>query len=340
MDGWTQMAQMKERRGPAQPKVSSGEALGRLGFLLKTPPTPAGGGPLVEVAAAANLKIAVETMTAGVEATTVSHAEEVARLEKRSSAAPRGSLEDEEQSTSGFGLRMKHTTRFRWRNMEAAEDFPDRPGFIREVIFRKLGLAAGQVVCVKKNGPQRFVDVTALTNETYQKVIEISKKEKGLQLKQYKIEHLWWMDRRIITVHIFNPFVPAEDVYALLQHHVNLLLSHGDIQDEFGIWNKCRQFQGFVHPPAYFNICGSTDYLFYQGQHPFCCLWWGRGHTKKDCKDMRCWRCLESGHLARDCIGLCCCSQCGGEGHLFCNFPQCRPPCAGEVLGSAALGAG
>ncbi|XP_029112748.1 histone H1.2-like [Scleropages formosus] len=75
---------------------------------------------------------------------------------------PGGSSEEEEQPASNVAPRMKHTTRFRWRNTETAGDFPDRAGFIREVIFRKLGLAGAQVVCIQRNGPQRFVDVTVL----------------------------------------------------------------------------------------------------------------------------------------------------------------------------------
>ncbi|KPP57015.1 hypothetical protein Z043_125309 [Scleropages formosus] len=134
---------------------------------------PAGGELAMEVAAVPNPNVAAEltmaeTTIAGVEAMMASPAEEATRPEK-SSTALGGSSEEEEQSTSSMVPRMKHTADFKWQSTEAAEDFPDRAGFIREVIFRKLGLAAAQVVCILRNRPQRFVDVTVLTHETYQK---------------------------------------------------------------------------------------------------------------------------------------------------------------------------
>ncbi|KPP58680.1 hypothetical protein Z043_123475 [Scleropages formosus] len=98
------------------------------------------------------------------------------------------------------------------------------------------------------------------------------------------------MDRRIITIHVFNPFVPPEAIHVFLQRHVDLLPGHRDIQDEFGIWNRRRQFQvrlrpnpvapdGLHHHLGYFNIQNKA-YLFYPKQPPFCRLCQGQGHRK------------------------------------------------------------
>ncbi|KPP56640.1 hypothetical protein Z043_125728 [Scleropages formosus] len=304
-------------------------------------PTQVAGGPVVEAAAeAANPNITAEltkeeTTYVRMEATTASAAEDAARLEKNL-ATPSGSSEEEKQPGALAALRMKHTTRFRWQNSEVTEDFPDCVGFIREFIFRKLGLTTAQVVCIQRNGPQRFVDVTVLADETYQRMVEICKKGKDLGLKQYKTEHLWWTDRRIITVHVFNPFVPAEAVCAFIQPHVDLLPGHREIRGEFGIWNGCRQFQAYLcpkpvapdglhHPLAYFTIQNSKAYLFYPQQPPFCRLCQGQGHTAEASKNMKCRNCLETEHFTRDCKGPRRYNICCSEDHLVCLCPQYRP---------------
>ncbi|XP_029111402.1 plexin-B2-like [Scleropages formosus] len=147
--------------------------------------TPAGRGPVVEVVAAANLKIAAEptreeTTIVRVEATTASPAEEAVRPEN-SPAAP-------------VDLQRRRSS---------------------------LHCAA------RCAGSANVADGG---------------------LKEYKTEHLWWTDRRIITVHVFNPFVPAEAIRAFLQRHINLLPGHRDIRDVFGIWNESRQFKARLRP--------------------------------------------------------------------------------------------
>ncbi|XP_048855973.1 uncharacterized protein LOC125723411 isoform X2 [Brienomyrus brachyistius] len=146
----------------------------------------------------------------------------------------------------------------------------------------------------ERNGPFRFFEVTLSTDESYTKVLERSKE--GAQhplLGRYNIEPLWWPDKRVITVHCFNPHVTAEAVSQFLTKYVDLLPGHRDIRDELGIWTGRRQFQarlrpdangagGFSHPPAYFTLQGNKAYLFYSGQPPFCRQCHSFGQTWRD----------------------------------------------------------
>ncbi|XP_048858818.1 uncharacterized protein LOC125726487 isoform X2 [Brienomyrus brachyistius] len=93
---------------------------------------------------------------------------------------------------AGGGLR--NTARFCWRAEEEVGTFPDRLAFIREVAFKALGL---HILCVQRNGPFQFFEVTLSTDESYTKVLERSKE--GAQhplLGRYNIEPLWWPDKR------------------------------------------------------------------------------------------------------------------------------------------------
>ncbi|XP_048854392.1 uncharacterized protein LOC125722243 isoform X2 [Brienomyrus brachyistius] len=96
---------------------------------------------------------------------------------------------------AGGGLR--NTARFCWRAEEEVGTFPDRLAFIREVAFGALGLQMQDILCVQRNGPFRFFEVTLSTDESYTKVLERSKE--GAQhplLGRYNIEPLWWPDKR------------------------------------------------------------------------------------------------------------------------------------------------
>uniref|UniRef100_A0A8C9RYT5 CCHC-type domain-containing protein n=1 Tax=Scleropages formosus TaxID=113540 RepID=A0A8C9RYT5_SCLFO len=70
---------------------------------------------------------------------------------------------------------------------------------------------------------------------------------------------------------------------------------------------------------------------FFHGQSFSCHLCLGQGHTGRSCKTMKCQRCLEIDHLAKDCIGPHRCTQCGGGYHLSHSCPQRKPTYAGVV---------
>ncbi|XP_048858890.1 uncharacterized protein LOC125726509 isoform X2 [Brienomyrus brachyistius] len=92
---------------------------------------------------------------------------------------------------------LRNTARFCWRAEGEVGTFSDRLAFIREVAFKALGLQMQDILCVQRNGPFRFFEVTLSTDESYTKVLERSKE--GAQhslLGRYNIEPLWWPDKR------------------------------------------------------------------------------------------------------------------------------------------------
>uniref|UniRef100_A0AAY4B708 CCHC-type domain-containing protein n=1 Tax=Denticeps clupeoides TaxID=299321 RepID=A0AAY4B708_9TELE len=254
---------------------------------------------------------------------------------------------EDSTSTEVPVTRMKNTLRFRWRGADP-QGFPERVPFIREVLFGVLSLKASDIVCVQRNGPQRFVDVTVLADGSFTTMLEACRDKKEEGLKEYTMEQLWWADKKIITVHVFNPFLPAETVRKYLQQFVDLQPGHREMRDELGIWNGRRQFQarlrsdplapdGLCHPLGYFNIEGNRGYLFYPQQPPFCRLCLGRGHTADACTNMRCRNCLDKGHMAKDCTGPRRCRICGGDDHLARACPKYKPLYSDALVDSPFL---
>ncbi|KAL6476356.1 hypothetical protein MHYP_G00148550 [Metynnis hypsauchen] len=216
-------------------------------------------------------------------------------------------MEQGPRSTPGFLGSVPRTMRFQWRNTEAGDAFPDR------VLFGALGLKTEDLVCAQRNNAARFFDVAMSSEGVYQRVLErgvdVSDHPLGRKFHLYPLGH---NGRRMVTVHLFNPFVTAEAIKTFLRRYGEVQPGETMVRDELGIWNGRRQFMvefredgkgGLTHPPAYFSLNGNKGYLFYRGQPAFCrgCL--QHGHEVSGCKDLSCKNCLGQGHQARDWAG-------------------------------------
>ncbi|KAL6475097.1 hypothetical protein MHYP_G00161370 [Metynnis hypsauchen] len=270
-----------------------------------------------------------------------------ARPRGRQLPPPRIDMAQGPRSTPGFLGSVPRTVRFQWRNTEAGDAFPDRVPFIREVLFGALGLRIEDLVCAQRNNAARFFDVAMSTEEGYQRVLErgvdVSDHPLGRNFDLYPLGH---NGRRMVTVHLFNPFVTAEAIRTFLRRYGGVQPGETMVRDELGIWNGRRQFMmefredgkgGLTHPPAYFSLDGNKGYLFYRGQPAFCrgCL--QHGHDVSGCKDLICKNCLGQGHQARDCKNPRRCKSCGGEGHLAHSCPR-REVTYATVLAGAGGG--
>ncbi|KAJ8335385.1 hypothetical protein SKAU_G00387270 [Synaphobranchus kaupii] len=96
---------------------------------------------------------------------------------------------------------------------EAGEDFFERRRFNREVLLRFFGLKVPEIMCVQRNRPRRFFDVTLRMEDHYKKVEETCRvKPEALELVRWRVQSLWRLNYRVVTVHVFNPFVTVESV--------------------------------------------------------------------------------------------------------------------------------
>ncbi|KAK1802034.1 hypothetical protein P4O66_004364 [Electrophorus voltai] len=247
------------------------------------------------------------------------------------------------------GSGLLNTARFRWRDPQDGTCFTERVLFIREVLFGGFGLDPGALICAQRNGAQKYFDVTFASDAIYRRVLEQGDGMGGHPLgKDFILEPLWDGDRRMVTIHFFNPHVSAAEVRRFLSMYGEVLPSERMVRDELGIWNGRRQFfMKFVrnsegqerYPPAYFTYAGNRGYLFFRGQPAFCRGCQRYGHLAEGCQDYVCRNCLGPGHQAKDCKNPRRCRDCRGEGHMAHSCPG-RVQTYAAVLaegGSAAL---
>ncbi|KAK1802738.1 hypothetical protein P4O66_021273 [Electrophorus voltai] len=144
------------------------------------------------------------------------------------------------------GSGLLNTARFRWRDPQDGTGFTEQVPFIREVLFGGFGLNPRALICAQRNGAQKYYDVTFASDAVYRRVLELGDGMGGHPLgKDCILEPLWDGDRRMVTIHFFNPHVSAAEVRRFLSMYGEVLPSERMVRDELGIWNGRRQFMRF-----------------------------------------------------------------------------------------------
>ncbi|MBN3313979.1 ZCHC3 protein, partial [Atractosteus spatula] len=170
-------------------------------------------------------------------------------------------------------------------------------------------------------------------------------------LSDYVVEPLFVRENRPLTVHMFNPYVPEEDVEIFLRRFVDITAKSTKVIDRNRYWTGKRKYfvrlrtisaqeDGFLHPPATFYIGVNRGYLHYPGQ-PLTCRRCGKeGHFAANCKEVVCRKCGKTGHVGASCKKGKTCNLRGEEGHLYKDCPLSHTSVSREAAGGVSGVAG
>lgn len=216
------------------------------------------------------------------------------------------------------------------------EQVLSRALFCKGVIVGQLNLKVDEVYCIQWNQQEWAFDVTFWTEDVYGRVADRCRAEAGVRpLAFYKILNLDRPNFRMVSVHMYNPFVTDLALAAFLGRYSEVV-SAKHVKDPMGFWTGRRQFQvllnpdpqgpsGLKHPPAQFSLGGDRGYLFYSRQPAFCRRCKQSGHTEAGCTGSCCRFCGLKGHEAKDCTTTTrACHGCGGLDHLYWSCPRRR----------------
>ncbi len=240
---------------------------------------------------------------------------------------------------------LKNTLRFVWKS---SEEFMDRKVFGQAVLFGALCLNSDDLLCLQRNAKEKFYDVTFYTITKMEEARGLAARLADGPLKSFQVQSLCRTGERIVTVHIYNPWVSEEATRYFLARYATVLSDIGEIRDALGIWTGKRQFRvmlkddpngydGFCHPPATFTIGTNRGYLIYAGQPKYCRQCASYGHLATSCRQVRCRNCDSLGHTMRDCEHPRKCSLCGSEGHLFKNCHEVTSTYANATKGDLVM---
>lgn len=250
-----------------------------------------------------------------------------------------------DQSIPRVGLR--YTVRF--QAVTAEEEERSRVWFCKKIILGHLRLKVEDVLCIQWNQQEKSFDVTLRNGEVYGRVAEVCQKDARMKpLACYKIFNLDKPNFRVITVHMFNPFVTDLALSQFLGQFGEVVTAARYVKDPMGFWTGRRQFQVLLnsdsdgpdclrHPPAFFSLGGDRGYLFYSRQPAFCRRCRQSGHTEEHCSGDCCRFCGQGGHDAKDCTAPKACHSCGGVDHLYRSCPGRKKTFAEVAKASTAV---
>ncbi|XP_077060974.1 uncharacterized protein LOC143713527 [Siphateles boraxobius] len=222
---------------------------------------------------------------------------------------------------------LRNTLRFQMK--EPVMEMMEREVFARVILLDKMKLKVEDVYCLQTNRMEKCFDVTLSTVEMYKDVMDkVGKIGKEGIMGKFNVVSLDRPNFRVITLHMFNPYVTDEALMTFLANYAEVLTPARYLKDGVGLWTGKRQFQvllktdesgfeGLMHPPAYFNIGADKGFLFYSRQPPFCRRCRRYGHVDGRCGEERCRRCFKLGHTAKDCSVPKTCHSCGSLDHLM-----------------------
>lgn len=227
---------------------------------------------------------------------------------------------------------LRNSVRFTWKVKED-EKHGKREWFVRTVVVGALKIDPAHVYCLQWNAAGGGFDLTLHSQAVYERVMETAReKAEEEPFSKFRVEALCKRNLKIVTVHMYNPYVGDETVISWLSRYGKVESAVRYLRDSFGIWSGRRQFKvllednpggggGLRHPPAYFSIGEDRGFLFYSGQPSFCRQCRSFGHMATDCTEGRCRNCGGRGHSVATCGAPKTCHGCGGEGHIVRDCP-------------------
>uniref|UniRef100_A0A3P9BM17 CCHC-type domain-containing protein n=1 Tax=Maylandia zebra TaxID=106582 RepID=A0A3P9BM17_9CICH len=203
------------------------------------------------------------------------------------------------------------------------------------ILYDALKVQPEEIYCLQQSTASKHYDVTFCTGEYAEEVRKRCGTEENEELKKYMVTPLYRNDYRILTVHMYNPWVTEETIKYFLGRYVTVLPGVRKIKDGLGLWTGKRQFRvklkmdmttedGYCHPPAVFSIGADRGFLVYAGQPQACRKCGSTGHNADNCEQVRCRSCGKNGHITRDCKEPRRCHLCGSDTHMArdCTRPR------------------
>ncbi|RXM93862.1 Zinc finger CCHC domain-containing protein 3 [Acipenser ruthenus] len=188
------------------------------------------------------------------------------------------------------GPRLRNTIR-----LLKKEGTPEmlRKDFVKQVL-RRIKVDLDKVFCLQDFQARGIFDLTFKSEEYCRDVWQCFRtNEKKQPFLDFVFEALFRQEVRVVNVLMYNPFVPAEDVSALMGQYVNVVRPPEKSLDEFGMWNGTwrvwarfrpseKGYEGVRHPPSSFSIGSNRGYLFYFGQPGVCRKCNEMGHNAEE----------------------------------------------------------
>lgn len=140
----------------------------------------------------------------------------------------------DQQSARGAGLR--NTLQFVWKNK--GQQIGNREWFIRMVIIEGLKVDPGHVYCLQRNMAAEGYDLSLNSEALYRRCMDTCKEKAASEpFSNFQVYPLCRLDLKVITVHVYNPYVGDDSIGAFLGRFGKVSPGVRYLRDGYGIWS-------------------------------------------------------------------------------------------------------
>ncbi|KAK7944284.1 hypothetical protein WMY93_000012 [Mugilogobius chulae] len=173
-------------------------------------------------------------------------------------------------------------------------------------------------ICFFREAPlRRFLEIQA-SNSTDPK------------WRDWTLESSIQIDTTNIVVKFWTGRIADEDIELYLRRYCSIIHQSKPV-DKFGIWYGVRRYKvkinkdsngHYVTIPNSISLGPYNGRIIYPGQIASCFICQSPDHQVRQCPLVKCWRCGDYGHRAKDCEAEALCSLCGEHGHTYFTCPK------------------
>lgn len=144
---------------------------------------------------------------------------------------------------------LRRTLRFQWRSSD--REVMPRDLFCTRVIKGQLYLTVEDVFCIQWHQQATGYDVSFVSAESHQAVTaRCARLANKHPLNLFEVVIMDRPNFRIISVHMFNPFVTDLALKEFFGHFSDVVSAARYVRDPQGFWTGRPQFQVLLHPDA------------------------------------------------------------------------------------------
>uniref|UniRef100_A0A8C6TUW3 CCHC-type domain-containing protein n=1 Tax=Neogobius melanostomus TaxID=47308 RepID=A0A8C6TUW3_9GOBI len=138
------------------------------------------------------------------------------------------------------------------------------------------------------------------------------------------------MDTTFIVVKFWTGRISDEDVELYLQRYCTIIQTVKPL-DKYGIWYGIRKYKVqlkknskglLIQIPNSISLGPYNGRIIYPGQQATCFICQSGDHQLRQCPYIKCWKCGQFGHKAKDCTHDAQCNLCNKSGHTFFTCPS------------------
>lgn len=209
---------------------------------------------------------------------------------------------------------------------------PSREYVAEELLFQSSWVTPQDIYSFIMLPNKRDYELCFVQEPSLRRFLEmVSSQNNNPKWKVWMTESQLQIDTTTLIVKFWTGRIPDQDIELYLKRFCDILQPPVKPLDKFGIWYGIRKYKirlkkdssgHYVQIPNSISLGPYNGRIIYPGQIPRCFICQEIDHQVRECPTIKCWKCGDLGHRAKNCQNQSECSLCGVKGHSFFGCPK------------------